>query len=228
MVELRNVTIVMASWFPGNCAEMIFEYAHSKTPILLLFYSSNFCCLLWEFYVCAVVYQGTIVVAGRARAVVIGVGSNTAMGSIRDAMLRTEDVSNVTLIFLLVYTFSKNWTMRFNFVLTLPSYCVATSMPICTLINCSLTPWFIWWLFCSQLKFSQYYRKQHRWRKSLMNLVLFWQRWSWSFQQVVSCCFNLPKLRNTITWKFSTEVTIDTFYVSTINRLMTLYNPSSI
>lgn len=30
--------------------------------------------------------------AGRARAVVVGVGSNTAMGSIRDAMLRTEDV----------------------------------------------------------------------------------------------------------------------------------------
>jgi len=37
------------------------------------------------------VSQGTVVVAGRARAVVIGVGSNTAMGSIRDAMLRTED-----------------------------------------------------------------------------------------------------------------------------------------
>uniref|UniRef100_A0A0D3FNM9 Calcium-transporting ATPase n=1 Tax=Oryza barthii TaxID=65489 RepID=A0A0D3FNM9_9ORYZ len=35
--------------------------------------------------------KGTVVVAGRARAVVIGVGSNTAMGSIRDAMLRTED-----------------------------------------------------------------------------------------------------------------------------------------
>lgn len=32
-------------------------------------------------------------VAGRARAVVIGVGSNTAMGSIRDSMLMTEDVS---------------------------------------------------------------------------------------------------------------------------------------
>jgi magnesium-transporting ATPase (P-type) len=38
--------------------------------------------------------QGTVVVAGRARSVVIGVGSSTAMGSIRDAMLRTEDVSN--------------------------------------------------------------------------------------------------------------------------------------
>lgn len=37
--------------------------------------------------------QGTTVVAGRARAVVIGVGSNTAMGSIRDSMLMTEDVS---------------------------------------------------------------------------------------------------------------------------------------
>jgi magnesium-transporting ATPase (P-type) len=33
-----------------------------------------------------------VVVAGRARAVVIGVGSNTAMGSIRDAMLHTDDV----------------------------------------------------------------------------------------------------------------------------------------
>lgn len=32
-------------------------------------------------------------VAGRARAVVVGVGPNTAIGSIRDSMLRTEDVS---------------------------------------------------------------------------------------------------------------------------------------
>lgn len=39
--------------------------------------------------------QGTVVVAGRARAVVVGVGANTAMGSIRDSMLQTEDVSNV-------------------------------------------------------------------------------------------------------------------------------------
>lgn len=39
--------------------------------------------------------QGTVVVAGRARAVVIGVGSNTAMGSIRDSMLRADDVSAV-------------------------------------------------------------------------------------------------------------------------------------
>lgn len=37
--------------------------------------------------------QGTVMVAGRARAVVVGVGPNTAMGSIRDSMLRTEDVS---------------------------------------------------------------------------------------------------------------------------------------
>ncbi|KAL6992823.1 Calcium-transporting ATPase 3, endoplasmic reticulum-type [Sarracenia purpurea var. burkii] len=35
--------------------------------------------------------RGTVVVAGRARAVVVGVGSNTVMGSIRDSMLRTED-----------------------------------------------------------------------------------------------------------------------------------------
>ncbi|KAF0914354.1 hypothetical protein E2562_028233 [Oryza meyeriana var. granulata] len=38
-----------------------------------------------------ILFSGTVVVAGRARAVVSGVGSNTAMGSIRDAMLRTED-----------------------------------------------------------------------------------------------------------------------------------------
>ncbi|KAL6527333.1 Calcium-transporting ATPase 3, endoplasmic reticulum-type [Orobanche gracilis] len=36
-------------------------------------------------------FSGTVVVVGRARAVVIGVGSNTAMGSIRDSMLKTED-----------------------------------------------------------------------------------------------------------------------------------------
>ena len=40
-------------------------------------------------------FQGTVVVAGRARSVVVGVGSSTAMGSIRDAMLRTEDVSSL-------------------------------------------------------------------------------------------------------------------------------------
>ncbi|XXG48826.1 hypothetical protein AAC387_Pa02g3165 [Persea americana] len=38
-----------------------------------------------------ILFSGTVVVAGRAKAVVVGVGSNTAMGSIRDAMLRTED-----------------------------------------------------------------------------------------------------------------------------------------
>lgn len=32
-------------------------------------------------------------VAGRGRAVVVGVGSNTAMGSIHDSMLQTDDVS---------------------------------------------------------------------------------------------------------------------------------------
>ncbi|WCJ35569.1 Sarcoplasmic/endoplasmic reticulum calcium ATPase 1 [Euphorbia peplus] len=36
-------------------------------------------------------FSGTVVVAGRARAVVVGVGTNTAMGSIRDSMLQTED-----------------------------------------------------------------------------------------------------------------------------------------
>ncbi|KAM7520924.1 hypothetical protein LguiB_019886 [Lonicera macranthoides] len=39
----------------------------------------------------SILFSGTVVVAGRARAVVVGVGSNTAMGSIRDSMLRTED-----------------------------------------------------------------------------------------------------------------------------------------
>ncbi|XVE95043.1 hypothetical protein REPUB_Repub02eG0062200 [Reevesia pubescens] len=38
-----------------------------------------------------ILFSGTVVVAGRARAVVIGVGTNTAMGSIRDSMLRTDD-----------------------------------------------------------------------------------------------------------------------------------------
>ncbi|KAL1806157.1 hypothetical protein ACET3Z_029225 [Daucus carota] len=36
-------------------------------------------------------FSGTVVVAGRARAVVVGIGSSTAMGSIRDSMLKTED-----------------------------------------------------------------------------------------------------------------------------------------
>ncbi|XP_060178652.1 calcium-transporting ATPase 3, endoplasmic reticulum-type isoform X2 [Lycium barbarum] len=39
----------------------------------------------------SILFSGTTVVAGRARAVVTGVGSNTAMGSIRDSMLMTED-----------------------------------------------------------------------------------------------------------------------------------------
>ncbi|XVF36444.1 hypothetical protein REPUB_Repub19eG0059100 [Reevesia pubescens] len=38
-----------------------------------------------------ILFSGTIVVSGRARAVVIGVGANTAMGSIRDSILRTDD-----------------------------------------------------------------------------------------------------------------------------------------
>ncbi|KAJ0967694.1 hypothetical protein J5N97_024611 [Dioscorea zingiberensis] len=38
-----------------------------------------------------ILFSGTVVVSGRARAVVVGVGSNTAMGNIREAMLRTED-----------------------------------------------------------------------------------------------------------------------------------------
>ncbi|KAF7830531.1 calcium-transporting ATPase 3, endoplasmic reticulum-type [Senna tora] len=38
-----------------------------------------------------ILFSGTVVVAGRARAIVVGVGHNTAMGSIRDSMLQTED-----------------------------------------------------------------------------------------------------------------------------------------
>lgn len=38
-----------------------------------------------------ILFSGTVVVAGRARAVVVGVGTNTAMGSIRDSMLQTDD-----------------------------------------------------------------------------------------------------------------------------------------
>ncbi|GLU15955.1 hypothetical protein SLE2022_324060 [Rubroshorea leprosula] len=38
-----------------------------------------------------ILFSGTVVVAGRARAIVVGVGANTAMGSIRDSMLGTDD-----------------------------------------------------------------------------------------------------------------------------------------
>ncbi|XP_010544013.1 PREDICTED: calcium-transporting ATPase 3, endoplasmic reticulum-type [Tarenaya hassleriana] len=38
-----------------------------------------------------ILFSGTDVVAGRARAVVVGVGANTAMGSIQDSMLQTDD-----------------------------------------------------------------------------------------------------------------------------------------
>ena len=38
-----------------------------------------------------VVYSGTVVTVGRARAVVIGTGVNTAIGKIRDAMHESED-----------------------------------------------------------------------------------------------------------------------------------------
>ncbi|KAI3958883.1 hypothetical protein MKX01_023559 [Papaver californicum] len=41
----------------------------------------------------SILFSGTIVVSGRAKAVVVGVGSNTAMGGIRDAMLKTEDAA---------------------------------------------------------------------------------------------------------------------------------------
>lgn len=42
-------------------------------------------------------------VAGRGRAVVIGVGSNTAMGSIHDSMLHTDDVSYQYFFFFLIH-----------------------------------------------------------------------------------------------------------------------------
>ncbi|KAG7020613.1 Calcium-transporting ATPase 3, endoplasmic reticulum-type [Cucurbita argyrosperma subsp. argyrosperma] len=38
-----------------------------------------------------ILFSGTVVVAGRARAVVVGVGANTAMGNIRDSILQTDD-----------------------------------------------------------------------------------------------------------------------------------------
>ncbi|KAL2895053.1 Calcium-transporting ATPase 3 endoplasmic reticulum-type [Bienertia sinuspersici] len=38
-----------------------------------------------------ILFSGTVVVSGRGRAIAIGVGSNTAMGSIRDSMLSTDD-----------------------------------------------------------------------------------------------------------------------------------------
>ncbi|KAJ4842744.1 Calcium-transporting ATPase 3, endoplasmic reticulum-type [Turnera subulata] len=38
-----------------------------------------------------ILFSGTVVVAGKARAVVVGIGTNTAMGSIRDSMLHTDD-----------------------------------------------------------------------------------------------------------------------------------------
>lgn len=46
-----------------------------------------------------------MVVAGRARAVVVGVGSNTAVGSIRDAMIHTEDVC-ILLLSCVLFSFS--------------------------------------------------------------------------------------------------------------------------
>ena len=50
--------------------------------------------------------------AGRGRAVVTGVGSNTAMGSIRDSMLETDDVSLVYIISL-VFPFGEIYPLAF-------------------------------------------------------------------------------------------------------------------
>lgn len=57
-----------------------------------------------------------MVVAGRARAVVVGVGANTAMGSIRDFMLQTEDVKPWFIYFILlqIHFFATNVNCLWN------------------------------------------------------------------------------------------------------------------
>lgn len=61
-------------------------------------------------------------VAGRARAVVVGVGANTAMGSIRDSMLQTEDVSIIYVEIWLVICICRVCLLLVYFVLTCISY----------------------------------------------------------------------------------------------------------
>jgi Ca2+ transporting ATPase len=42
----------------------------------------------------SILFSGTVVTVGHARAIVVGVGSKTAMGKIRDAMSESVNVSN--------------------------------------------------------------------------------------------------------------------------------------
>lgn len=102
---MRNVTIS----YVGQFASKEWIGSHIKPTIIDVFYmefliiyasSLRFSPMLFASDEQLAAYfdgQGTVVVAGRARAVVVGVGTNTAMGSIRDSMLQTEDVSSVKL-----------------------------------------------------------------------------------------------------------------------------------
>ncbi|KAK6240020.1 hypothetical protein QUC31_005489 [Theobroma cacao] len=59
-----------------------------------MFFSDWICFQVLGYGLCAFCFSvliGTVVVAGRARAVVIGVAANTAVGNIRDSMLQTDD-----------------------------------------------------------------------------------------------------------------------------------------
>lgn len=83
-------------------------------------------------------YQGTVVVAGRARAVVVGVGANTAMGSIRDSMLQTDDVRVFSsLIFYYMFSLqSVHITLFFfNLIYTLTFYIQFSSIKLASNVN---------------------------------------------------------------------------------------------
>lgn len=57
--------------------------------------------------------------AGRARAVVVRVGTQTAMGGIRDSMLQTEDVSTVNSVSLSNFSLhicTETCCLAFNFL----------------------------------------------------------------------------------------------------------------
>lgn len=59
-----------------------------------------------------------MVVAGRARAIVVGVGANTAMGNIRDSILQTDDVISIKFcVFLFFLSFHLNFFWYFAFQL---------------------------------------------------------------------------------------------------------------
>lgn len=153
--------------------------------------------------------QGTVVVAGRARAVVVGVGANTAMGSIRDSMLRTDDVRIIN------FWFSSLLHIQLCVVLeclVCRHIFYSVFILIFCLLNVSFSPWKWLWNFqiCSLYNWievepyscdygvNELYilivfptgvhsnflflkllcRKWRHWRKSWMNLVLFWLRLS--------------------------------------------------